>query len=249
MSRPIVDKKDRNKGIISAFFAIVLIFFYLKWFTFILADPPPKDIPLIATIETSIEIPLKVNNIISGGGGSGTPVEAPIKNQNTPQTEKVITKKESSSETKTGESTLSTKDLNQKNESSTTKSAPNPFGNGGSGGGTNGGNGNGFGADNGEGSGSGGGKGNGSGDKARIRLNDPNTEGIFSDYNCKISLKLTINAEGDIIKAENIVAKTTTTNQIVINQVIANVKSQVKYNKKIGSIPEIVYLTINLSAK
>jgi hypothetical protein len=243
MSKPIADKNDERKGIIVALFILVLGFIYLQFVTFVMADPPPKDIPLTATVELPKEITLKSMKI--EGGGSGKPTDAPKKETPQDQTQKVITKEKSETTQKTGESNHSTSTHNPDNEASTTKVAPNPFGSGGSGGGDGGGNGKGFGKDDGDGAG----PGKGEGSKPRIRLNDPNTEGIQSDQNCKIFLKLTINAEGDVMKGENIVAKTTTTNQIVINQVISNVKSQVKFNKKEGAAPEIVYLTVNLAAK
>jgi len=241
------DKVDSKKSFIISTSIFIILYILLLFLKFGNNVSEIKE-DVIEIDKTPDEITMhQFETSEKSGGGSGTEVKAPLTNNFTPQSEKILNDPNSSStsEINKGNSNHSNSIPNSENEASTTKSSTNPFGSGGSGGGTQGGNGNGFGTDNGDGAG----KGNGGGEKARIRLNDPNTEGLNSDYNCKIALKLTINAEGDIIKAENIVAKTTTTNQILINQVLANVKSQVKYNKKPNSSTEIVYLTVNLSAK
>ncbi|TNE55577.1 MAG: hypothetical protein EP338_02060 [Bacteroidetes bacterium] len=244
MSRiPIADKKDERKGLIAALFMVLLIFLYLKLVSFTLADPPPKDIPLATTISLPKEINLK--KMIVEGGGSGKPTEAPVSKTPESQTQKVITKQESKTTTKTGESNHSTKNHDPNNQASTTQKSSNPFNSGGSGDGEDGGDGHGFGQDQGDGSG----PGKDGGQKPRIRLNDPNNDGIQSDQDCKIFLKLTVNGEGRVIKAQNIVSRTTTVNQVIINQVISNVKSQVRYNQVAGAAPEIQFLTVNLSAR
>jgi hypothetical protein len=241
------EKFDRLKSFVVSISIFIFLYFTLIFLKIVTSSPEPiEDIIEIEKSPEEITIH-KFETSEKSGGGSGTEVKAPVQDKFTPQTEKIVTdpNSESSATNAKGNSNHSNSEHNTENESSTTKAAPNPFGTGGSGGGSGGGNGKGFGKDDGNGSG----KGNGDGVKARIRLNDPNTEGIESDQNCKIYLKLTINAEGDIIKGENIVSKTSTTNQIIINQIIANVKSQVKYNKREGSDHEIVFLTVNLAAK
>lgn len=241
---PIVNEKDRRIGIITAILALLVLFLYLRLTTYLLADPPPKDIPLSTTIELPVEIVLK--ELMLEGGGSGTPTEAPLTNEVVAQTQHVITKKKSDTKQKTGKSNHSTDQHDPNTEASTTDATPNYFGgSGGNGGGNQGGKGKGFGNDNGDGIG----EGNEGGKKPRIRLNEPNTDGIQSDQNCKIHLKLSVNAGGNVVKVENIVSKTTTINQILINQVKANVISQVKYNKVDGAAIEIQYLTVNLLAK
>lgn len=122
----------------------------------------------------------------------------------------------------------------------------NPFGSGGNN--TNGGFGNDigsggqFGNDAGSGSGSGG---NGSG---RVRLNDPNIDHIETNVNSMVSLKLTVNENGEVVTASS-TSKTTTTEQRIISQVISAVKQQVRYNKSFGSGLQVVYLTVKLTAK
>lgn len=241
---PIVNKEDKRVGIIVAFFLLVLLFIILQIITYTLADPRPKDIVL--KVEALPEL-IVLKRMELDGGGSGSPTKAPVQNKVTPQMEKTIRDKNSKSteQAAKGQSNHSNQNKSSENQASTTVDANLAFKSGGSGGGNNGGQGKGFGKDTGDGSG----PGDGDGKKPRIRLNDPNTENISSDQSCKISLKLSVNAEGDVIRAENLTSKTTTTNQIVINQVIANVRSQVKYNKVDGATLEIVYLTVNLAAR
>jgi hypothetical protein len=242
---PIVDKHDRQKGIIAAFIVLVLLFVTLQLISFTLADPRPKDIVL--KMEAIPETMIELKTFETEGGGSGQPTKAKVVSKVTPQMEKTLRDKNSKSEEKEakGESDHTNQNKNSDNQSTTTVNSEFSFKPGGNGGGNNGGKGKGFGKDNGDGSG----PGNGEGKKPRFHLNDPNNDNISSDQSCKIALKLTINAEGDVIKGENLTSKTTTTNQIVINQVISNVKSQVKYNKVSGAAAEIVYLTVNISAK
>jgi hypothetical protein len=59
---------------------------------------------------------------------------------------------------------------------------------------------------------------------------------------------VTINAEGNVIKAVNLNNETTITDQRIIQQVISNVKSQVKYNKKPGTTPQTQRLRIDVKA-
>src|SRR5690606_11539347 len=198
-----------------------------------MADPPPKDIPLVATTEIS-EIELEKMVIESGGskGSEGTPSDDPVDPNPKPQTEKVITKTESKTEVKTGKSTKTNAD-NADNTPTTIKAAPDPFG---SGGGATQGEGSGvFGKDDGayKGGGSGtGGDGEGNSMGERIRLNNINTEGLEFNQNCTIVLKLTINSEGNVIRTDKIAGRTTTLDQRIINQISELVKQQIRYNKK-----------------
>ncbi|MES2588126.1 MAG: hypothetical protein V4622_04040 [Bacteroidota bacterium] len=247
MEIQVLDRKDNLKGIISSLSFMLLLLILLKFITYTQVNPKPLE-EILKMEETPDEITMqKFETSAKQGGGSGQPTKAPLAATNVDQMEKTL--RDPNSESKEtaafGESNHSNQDKSSNNQASTTVNSEFAFKSGGSGGGDNGGKGKGFGKDDGDGSG----PGNGEGKKPRIRLNDPNTENIASDQSCKINLKLTINAEGDVIKAENIVSKTTTTNQVVIKQVISNVKSQVKYNKVSGSSPEIVFITLNISAK
>ena len=249
MNAQVYDKQDNVKGILSSLGVMLFLLILLKFITYTQVNPKPLE-EILKMEETPDEIVMqKFETSAKQGGGSGQATNAPVVKENLDQMDKTL--RDPNSESKEfaakGESNHSNQDKSSDNTASTKVNDEFSFKkSGGSGGGDKGGNGKGFGKDDGNGSG----PGNGEGKKARVRLNDPNTENIASDQSCKIYLKLTINAEGDVIKAENIVSKTTTTNQLVIKQVISNVKSQVKYNKVSGSSPEIVYLpTINISAK
>jgi hypothetical protein len=200
----------------------------------IIPAPPVEDI-----LEPT---PMKIKE---GGGGSGTPSDAPFDPTPDPQIKKQDTQKNPDEAVKSGQGNKNTGE-NKDNKASTTVKAPNPFGSGGSGGGDKGGRGKGFGND--EGNGSGVGKGDGSGTTKRVRLNNPNTDEISTDQSCDIHLKLTINAEGDVIRCDNISSLTTTTDQRIISKVMSIVKSQVKYNKKPGASPEQAFFTINIKA-
>lgn len=239
---PISQKKDVQIGLVSAVLGLLLLFLLLLLLGFEVADPKPE--PPKVTAATEIEdIVLENLKVDVGGGSEGAPSDDPVKEPQ-PQTEKVITKKTNPvTKTNTGESNK-TNSPTSKGEPSSTTQSNNPFGGGGSG---KEGQGSGkFGSDEGGGSGTGpGGLGDGSG---RIRLNDPKVDNISSDQNHTINLRAQINAEGKIMSVTNIASKTTTTDQRILNQVMAAVKSQVRYSKKAGAGMELVYITVNLNA-
>lgn len=238
---PVFDKRDQQIGWIAAVLFVGSIIALLMLMSYQIADPPPVPFVQAATTELQ-EIDLENLEVEVGGGSQGAPSDDPVSDPK-PQTEKIITKKENpDTEVKTGEgSTTNTPKSN--NEASNTQQSTNPFGSGGSsteGSGTSV-----FGQDNGT-SGSGpGGVGDGSG---RKRLTEPKTDDIVSDANHSIVLRLKINSEGRVVSAKNIASKTTTTDQRIINQVIALVKAQVYYSKKPGASIEIKEEIINLNA-
>lgn len=241
---PIINPSDKRNGIIAAVITMVLLFIYLYFTKVIMADPPPKEIPM--KTETVIDqLELENLKVETGGSGSGTPNTDPIEEPR-PQSQQIITKQNNPrTQTVTGQSSHTTTP-NPQNTSSTTHQSNDPFASGGSGGGNQGGSGGRFGSDVGSGgTGPGGPGGNGAG---RTRLNDPNVEHIETNVNITVNLKLTINEDGNVVGATNISSKTTTTDQRIINQVISAVKSQVKYNKNPGSGLTNVYLTVKLNA-
>lgn len=250
MNVPVSNISDRRNGMIVSGILVLLVFLILRFTYYTMADPPAKDIPLVATTEiTQLELEKLV---IEGGngslGGEGTPSDAPVAPNPKPQIEKVLTKKNGRTEIKTGQSNK-TNGEDPNNTATTVKAAPNPFG---SGGGGNSGTGSGvFGKDSGPylGGGTGThGSGTGTGTGERIRLNNINTDNIEFDQTCVVALKLTVNAEGDVVQTEVIPGKTNTTDQRIINRVAALVKSQIKYNKKAGSVLEKIELKINIKA-
>lgn len=239
---PIVNTVDKRKGIIAAFAVMILLFLYLLWETIEMADPPPKDPIVVAETIIPEEIDLK-DFVVEGGAASGSPTQDEVVKPPTPQTEQVLTSN-APKETKepTGQSTH-TNANNNSNTSSTSEQSSNPFGSGGS----NGSNGPGgaFEGSNGPGVS---GTGVGSGIE-RVRLNDPIVDHLESSEYATISLIITIDAQGNIVNATCNKAKTTTTNQILINRVINEVKKQVKYNKDPGASLAKVTLTVQITPK
>jgi hypothetical protein len=129
--------------------------------------------------------------------------------------------------------TNSTNGNNPSNQASTSVKGNNTFGSGGS--------------ENGNGAGNGP---SGFGDgKARTRLNDANLPSYDTDFDSRITLKLSINANGDVFAATCIKSKSTCTDQHIINQVIAEVMRQVKYKKDPGSGTVYAFYTVQIDAK
>ena len=241
---PIVNNLDKRKGIVTAIITMLLLFLYLMFATLEMADPPPQDILVEATTEFPKEIVLK-DLKIEGGSGSGKSSNNPVEKLDK-QTEQVITKKTNkNTKVNTGKANK-TNAPESKNSSTTTHKSTDPFSSGGNGTGNNGGSSNTFGSDSGTGISTN--KGIGSGD-GRIRINDPVMEELRSNVNVTIHLILTIDSEGNIISGSSIKGKTTTTNQILINKVINEVKKQVKYNKQPGAPLAKVYMSVKIKAQ
>lgn len=242
----IKEQQDKRNGIIASVLTMLILFLYLYLTKIAMADPPPRDIPV--TAETTIEeIQLKDLVVEQPGGskGGGTPSDEPI-SEPKPQTEKVlITNKPSKTQEVSGQSKNMTNEQSS-NSSGTVQKSENPFGSGGSGTGKGSGKGNSpFGSDAGNGDGDGEGDGKGSG-KARVRVNEVNIDNIYSERDELIHLRLTVDANGNVISATKL-PKTSTTDQILINQVIAAVKSQVKYSK--GTKTEQFFYTVKVNGK
>lgn len=127
--------------------------------------------------------------------------------------------------------------IGPKKPKNTQKSNDNPFGSFGSSG-------------NGPGNGDGPGTlGTGSAEPSlRQQLNAPAFNHFEVKENCTIGLLLTIDADGKVVSAQNNKEKTTTTDQVLINKVITEVKRQVRYNKAPGATLAKVLLTIHLEA-
>jgi len=241
---PIANVVDKRKGAIAAAIVLLLLFIYLLLTTFEMADPPPKD-PVLIT-ETVIPEELLLKNLkVEGGSGAGSASNDPI-DEPKPVTQEVITGKNNpDTKVNTGKG-KNTTTHNSQESNTTSKQSNDPFASGGNGKGNDGGDGKTFGND--KGTGTGGNAGNINGD-GRVRLNDPNVEDLKSNIDATIHLKLTIDAEGNVVGATNISAKTTTTNQILINRVVAEVKRQVKYNKDSGASLANVYLSVRIKAQ
>ncbi len=238
---PVVLPKHRKVGIAVALGCVLLALLILFIFTFEMADPPPREIPMNTTTSLT-DLEIKDLKIETGGAGGGTPSNDPI-HEPTPQTEKILTKKKNDkSSTNTGESNK-TNANNHTNTATTTTQNDDPFATGGDGGGQGGGRGGKFGPDNGNNDG----KGN-SDPKTRIRQNDPNVDNIEVKRVIRVNLQMTIDENGQIVTARS-TSKTTTTDQRIINRVISEVKRQVRYNKDPDTSPVTVYLTVELEPK
>jgi hypothetical protein len=254
--RPVVDKKDQTKGIIAAVLIIAAIIIYLKFAFYLMADPPPKDYPVVTELNLPEELQLEKLVIEGGssGGGSGTPSDDKVTPKPEEQTEKIITKEEAKSSVDTGESNK-TNATESKNEATTTVKSKNPFGSGGDGDLDGVGSGDVFGIDNGDergkgdfsGNGNRNGIGNGNGKAREKRKIENGPDEFNSDKDGIVYLQVTINAEGDVIKVINLNSETTITDQRVINQVVSNVKSKVKYNKMPGTTPQTQTLKVKVS--
>ncbi len=84
---------------------------------------------------------------------------------------------------------------------------------------------------------------------ARMRLNDVMLPSYDTDFDSKIHLKLSINANGDVFAATCIKSKSTCTDQSIINQVITEVIRQVKFKKDPGSGTVYAFYTVQIDAK
>ncbi len=219
--------------------------------SFIDKTPVVAIVPAYDTIAITLEAPplqevqtVKTPYKIEGGGGSGTPSDAPLDKTPDPMIKMPNPNIISSNTGKTGKGNKTTGD--NPNNPATSKN-PNPFAHGsdGSGGGDNGGKGKGFGGDTGDGEGNGNGPGKG-GAVGRELLKQPNSNNIKADEHCKVVLRVTIDANGDVVSASNNRDLSTTTNTTLINQVIALVKREAKYSAAPGSKNVVVTLTVRL---
>lgn len=239
MAKAVVNEKDKQYGIVAAVLSLLLIVVYLLLASFQFADPAPKDIPLTAEMPID-ELVMEELKIEAGGAGGGTPSDDEVAPP-TPQVTNVVTQTNSKVTVPKGKSNKTNTKNPSDNTSSTTQQSSNPFG-GGDGGGSGGGSGGAFGSDSGkEGSG---GTGTGSG-AGRSRYNEISTDNIYTGVEIVVRLQLTIDADGKVVSAVNM-SGTTTTDQKIINQVIAAAKSQLKYNKEPGAGLQKVFYTVKI---
>lgn len=92
------------------------------------------------------------------------------------------------------------------------------------------------------------GSGGGPGTGGRTRLNNVSIDHLENEQDATIYLKLTVDANGDVISAA-VTSKTTTSDQQLINQVKQAVIQQVKFSKSPGAEPINVYYTIKIDGK
>lgn len=234
---PIVRTADRRMGIIGAIVFLLITLFLLFFFTFTEPDPPKVTVPVPVILGEKGITDFEVNN--AGGG-------APSENTN-PVPEPEESPKEQP--TQEEESPVTVPDGSENSESDNAaeeeSSAPNPFSGNGSEGSGDSGSGGGFGSDDGPGSGSGDPGRGAEGERVRLANihSQPKTP---NDERTKIAFKLTVDAQGKVLRADVIRSATTTSNQRLIDEVIGLVKKEVKYKKKPGARNEIVYYTVTV---
>ncbi len=241
--------KDQQIALVASFLSITLLLVVSYFITFSIYAPVPKDIPPFKSDEViqALSIPEKYLELKTDGGLSGG---------GTATNDKLDTPKEQVQQLITGNNNINVKvnsgnsnktnGNNTQNGPSTSHVGNNPFGSGGNGGG----NGSGNGPFGGNGGGEGNGEGNGVGDgKNRVRLNDPKLPEYAIDFDSKINLKLTINANGDVVNASYIRSIGTTIDLKIINEVIREVIKQVHYKKDKDAGLAFTYLTVSLHAR
>jgi hypothetical protein len=207
--------------------------------TLLTLQEPPED-----KIET-IESPYK---IVGGGGGEGSPDNSKYDPTPDPMVKEQNTIDKSDEKIFSGKGNKTTgKDT--KEEAST--SVKSPFsGSGGKGNSDKGGL---WGKDNGPGGGPGNGPGSNGGtggNVSRRLISTLPTSQIQSDEDCKVKVKVRINADGDVTATPIFVRDgSTTDNTTIINEVLRLVKAHAKFSKAAGAADQMVFLTVNVSAR
>jgi hypothetical protein len=242
------DKGDRKKALIISAASITVLLILTYFITFSVHPAVPVDIPPLNSDEVIEEFMLDNAEVLKtseGGGGGGTPSDAPL-DEPKAQSREYLTSTNSDTKVFSGHSQNHNSDHGT-NQSSTTSQSDNPFASGGQGGkegagkGPFGGIGNGGEGEDGPGNGSGGG--------TRIRLNDPVLPQYNTNFDSKVYLQLTINGNGEVVNAKCIKSKTTCSDQSIINDVIRNVIKQTKYKKDPTTALAITYLTVDIDAQ
>lgn len=258
---PIIDrthleyKKDKRIAFFSSLLSALVLYLILQFNGYKIPTPPLPEQLLYKDAEMEL-IPLEPFSepLKSGGsqGAAGTPSHDPLTNKPNPQNEKMLTDNSTTNTAiNSGESKRTNTDEVSNNTATTIKKA-NPFDPDGSGGGTNHGTGSGvkgtdLGPGNGNGKGNGLGEGDGSGSGPRTRVNNLNMAGIRSNHDCTVAMKLSVNAEGNVVAVE-VIAGTTTSDQQLISKITSAVKQQIKYNKRPNTTIERVFYTVNVKA-
>lgn len=249
-------RRDYNDLVLFIVLGIVGLFGIFTMVSFGLSTPAEELVVPVVKMDTTLmtlEAPPEahVSTLpnpyeIVGGGGSGTPDNSKFDPTPNPmmQMEGILP---TVTPFKPGKGNSNTgKDPNEEPSSR----EPSPFhGTGGKGGGKGKGKGTGLGNDDGPGEGPGFGPGKG-GDAKRTIVKKPNAANIDSDEDCIIVLKVSVDADGNVIGTPTLIRdKTTTANSVIINEVIRLVKSEAKYNQaKEGTPVFSTAITVKVSA-
>ena len=242
-SPQVADPKDVKAGLVSAVASIILLMILLFLITYQIADPPAQDVVVTAEAEID-EILLKDLKLESGSIGGGSPSNDRV-DKPKEQIQEIITGKSKRSSDKSGKSNK-TNGNDANNEASTTVQSQNPFGSGGSGVKNGSGDGPFSGPGNSDDGDGGLGKGKG---ESRLRISHVSLPLYDIDFDSNILLQLTVNANGEVVAAISIKSKTTCSDQRIINQVINEVKRQVKYKKESGAGLVNTFYTVKIRAK
>jgi hypothetical protein len=242
-------RSEVKKSLVYTSISLLILFILLMITQFNILPAIPEDIPPLKSDEVIELFEMEHVELIPeerGSRGGGTSTDAPI-DQPQDQTERVATSHSSNFTTSSGQSNNQNSN-NSNNPTSTTVRGTNYFGTGGSGGGTGSGNGPFGGPGSGPDDGVGPGRGPGTG-KPRVRLNNVSEKQYNIDVDCVVALKLTFNSEGIVTDCRPIKSVTTCTNQSIINDVMRNVKQQVRYNKDPGAPLAQADYSVRLNAR
>ena len=83
----------------------------------------------------------------------------------------------------------------------------------------------------------------------RVRMKEPDLSKIMSTTPVTISLKLLVDENGSVVEAINDTKRTTTTDKVLIEQVITAVKKDLRYSKEKGASLLQANFTVKLGPK
>jgi hypothetical protein len=239
MSRaPVIEQSDNRKAIVFTIVMFLLTLFLLFFIKFHEPDPPKVTIPIPITMADEGIENFEIHN--AGGGAPSEQTVEETQPEPTPQEQPVQEESTVAIPTGTGDT-----DSDASTTSETTQEAPNPFSGSGSGGAGSAGQGTGFGPDSGPGSGSGEPGSGAAGERIRLTNLKSNPKTPNSSI-CKIALQLTVDERGVVVAANVVRAQTTTTNQVLIDEVIDLVRKEVRYKEKPGARHETAYFTVTV---
>jgi len=61
---PVVNELDKRKGILAAFVVMLLLFLYLYFTEILMADPPPRDIPVQIILLRTVITPVPLHRLL-----------------------------------------------------------------------------------------------------------------------------------------------------------------------------------------